>query len=118
MGGKSGKLLPPQTGPIVEIMEKKYPGSTVYLSIWVQNFGFPVGGSFSKTELGKLKNKLKDEVEKMRQKKKVNVRDWEEIERHKKCLAIWEKECEARERKEIQKQMMSMSPKDNEKTTR
>ena len=77
----------------------------------MKEYGFPPGCSFSVNKLDKLENRLTEVGKKMRDRKKVKVKDLEEIEKHKKCLKAWKGEAERRERKSNSKQMPKVTSK-------
>lgn len=110
MGNKSGKSPPPPEGHIVDVMTNKYsPNAVKFLNDWSHKHGFPNGGSFSQSELRRLREKLEKEKDELKKKKRVKTSAWREADEQRECLEMWEREAEARARKQLQGQMVKMS---------
>ena len=89
-------------------MRKRYGEESLdCLHVWSEKFGFPVNGSFSTNQLSQLRKKLMEQESDLRGKKKVNMKDLEMVEKHKKCFELWNKESDRRERSRLQKVLKS-----------
>ena len=110
MGNDNGKSQCPPKGPIVDVMTNKYsPNAVKFLNDWSHKHGFPEGGSFSQSEIRRLGEKLEKEEDELKKKKKVKTSAWREADEQRKCLEMWEREAEARARKQLQGQMVKIS---------
>ena len=93
-------------------MRSKYGEESIEcVSTWIKDYGFPPGGSLSVNQLEKLENRLTEVEKKMMDRKKVKVKDFEKIGKHKRCLKAWKGEAERRERKSNSKQMPKVTSK-------
>ena len=102
-------------GPIVDAMVARHGWESVtYLPVWSRDFGFPQNGSFSVEKIKLLREKLLKREEELKSKKKVKVAMLKDIEDNKKCLEMWEKEAECRDRKKTFKQMAKVDMKETE----
>ncbi|XP_055370658.1 uncharacterized protein LOC129605132 isoform X2 [Betta splendens] len=105
MGSGQSKSPPPDCS-ITKLMRRKYGDECVScLHDWTKHYGFQEGGSLSVKDIRALKEKLEEKEKQLRKSKTIKVKTLEEIELNNRCLEIWVKEFERRERLKCQKEL-------------
>lgn len=79
-------------------MRKHGSESCACVKDWVINHEFPETGTLSTNQLKKLEERLRRKEEEMSKQKKVKGKDIREMQRHFKCLKMWQNEAESRDK--------------------
>ncbi|XP_036070524.1 uncharacterized protein LOC118599472 [Oryzias melastigma] len=104
---------------LMMFMKEKYGSECCdFVNYWSKEYGFPEGGSLSKSQLQKLRENLGEKKKEMCKKKKIKTHDVQLMDNMNECLEKWETESERREKQQMRKAMTALKihePRENNK---